>query len=137
MVEAKSLTTALIIAACVLLGVFLATLKNNDRLTARERSALGFFRGLTIWSAIAFYIISFVTFLASIAKRIGLISQDDVFAMLGQPIAMHLEAWGLMYVSAISFAIASMAMVVMLLIAIELHIRRIAEKVDRNGYFNP
>lgn len=136
MVDSKSVTTVLIIVVCVLVGVFIATLKNHDRLTAREMSVLGFFRGLTLWSAVTSYVFSLVSFLAALALRMEIVSRDEFFAMLGQPIATHLEAWGLLYLSFITFVAASLAMIVMVIVAIEMHLRRIAEKVDRSGYFN-
>lgn len=136
MVDTKSVTTVLIIVVCILVGIFIATLKNNDRLTAREMSVLGFFRGLTMWSAVLSYTVSLASFIAAIALRIGIVSQDDIFAMLGQPIASHLEAWGLLYIAALTFIAASSAMIVMVVIAIEMHLRRIAERADRSGYFN-
>ena len=136
MVETKSIITFGIIVGCVLVGMFLATLKKTDRLTIREVSALGFFRGLTLWSAVLSYLVSLVSFAAAIIIRIGIVSQDDMFAMLGQPIAAHLEAWGLLYIASVTFIAASAAMIVMVIIAMEMHLRRIALNTDRAGYFN-
>ena len=136
MVETKSVITVFVIVVWVLVGIFISTLKSNDRLTRREVAALGFFRGLTLWSAVISYMIALVSFLAAMALRIGVVRQDDVFAMLGQPIAAHIEAWGLLYISCVTFVAASFAMIVMLVIAIEMHLRRLTERADRSGYFN-
>jgi len=136
MVESKSITAFAIIAVCVLVGVFFATIKKNDRLSVREIAMIGFFRSLTLWSAIMAYFISLASFIAALAVRFAVISQDDVFAMLGQPIAAHLQAWGLLYMSMSSFIAASAAMIVYMIVAIEIHLRRIAAQSERSGYFN-
>lgn len=136
MVETKSLTAFVIIAVCVVIGVFFATIKKTDRLSMREIAMIGFFRSLTLWSAVLAYLFAVVTFVAALALRFAVISQDDVFAMLGQPIATHLFGWGMLYLSMISFVAACAAMIVFLIIAMEMHLRRIAQQSERSGYFN-
>lgn len=136
MVENKSIMAFAIIAVCVLVGIFFATIKKNDRLLSREAAMVGFFRSLTLWSAVLAYLFSLVTFILAIAIRFSVISQDDVFAMLGQPIAVQLQASGLLYLSLSAFVAASAAMIVFLIVAIEMHLRRIAALSERSGYFN-
>lgn len=136
MVETKSVLAFMIIAVCVVIGVFFATVKKTNQLTGREIAVIGFFRNLTLWSAIMAYLFALFTFAAALALRFSLISQDDVFAMLGQPIAFHLFGWGMLYLSILSFFAACAAMIVFLIIAIELHLRKMAQQSDRSGYFN-
>jgi hypothetical protein len=136
MVDQKSVITVLIIVVCVMVGVFLATLKKNDRLTSREMSVLGFFRSLIMWSAVLSYLTSLTSFLTALALRISLIRQDDLLSLLGQPIASQFDASALLYFAAMSFVVASAAVFIMLIIAIEMHLRRIANAQDRPTYFN-
>ena len=136
MVETKSITAFAIIGVCVVIGVFFATIKKTDRLSGREIAVIGFFRSLTLWSAVLTYLFSLTTFAAALSIRFSVLSEDDLFAMLGQPIAAHLLAWGVLYLSMISFVAASAAMIVFLIVAIEMHLRRIAAQSERTGYSN-
>lgn len=136
MVDQKSVVTVLIIVVCVLVGIFLATLKKNDHLTLREMSVLGFFRSLILWSAVLSYLTSLMSFLVALALRIGIVRQDDIVALLGQSAGPHFEASPLLYIAAVSFVAASAAVFIMLIIAIEMHLRRIANAQDRPTYFN-
>lgn len=136
MVEAKSISAFIIIAVCVFIGVFFASIKKTDRLTSREVAIIGFFRALTLWSAVLAYIVAASSFVLALALRFSVISFDDVFAMIGQPIGAHLQAWGVLYISMISFISASAAMIVFMIIAIEMHLRRMATQAERSGYFN-
>lgn len=137
MVEQKTVLIIAIVTVSILVGAFFSTVKSTDRLTSREATIIGFFRNLTLWSAIGAYLFSLLSFLLALGLRASIISNDELFAMLGQPIASHLQAWGMLYLAMMSFIAASGAMIVYLIIAIEMHLRRIANNSDRSGYFNP
>lgn len=137
MVEQKTVLIIAIVTVSILVGAFFSTVKSTDSLTSREATIIGFFRNLTLWSAIGAYVFSLLSFLLALGLRASIISNDELFAMLGQPIASHLQAWGMLYLAMMSFIAASGAMIVYLIIAIEMHLRRIANNSDRSGYFNP
>jgi len=136
MIDQRSLLTVLIIGVCVLIGIFIATLKKTDRLTVREISVLGFFRGIVMWSAVLLYLTSLVTFLSAFALRVGLARQEDINGVIGSLVTVQFDVPALFELAILSFGAASAAMIVMIVIAIEMHLRRIANSQDRPVFFN-
>lgn len=134
--ESKSILAFSVIIFCVVIGIFIAKIKTNYVLTATERKVLGFFRGLMLWIAVGAYAISFASFVIALSMRVGLANDEALSFLLGLSIAASIQAWGLLTISMTFFAVASTAAILLILIAVELHLRRIAIHSERTGYFN-
>jgi hypothetical protein len=134
--ESQSVLAFSIIISCVLVGIFITKIKTNDVLSWTERRVLGFFRGFMLWIAVGAYAISITSFVVALAMRLGLAKDETLLVLLGQSIAAQIEAWGLLTISMMSFLTASTATILLVLIAFELHLRRIAKQSERTGFFD-
>lgn len=134
--ESNSALAFGIIFACVLIGIFITKIKINDVLSATERSVLGIFRSMMLWTAILAYAISSASLIIAFGMRIHLINNSILDSVFGLSISTQLQALGMLTIAMNSFFVAAVASLLLLFVAVEMHLRRIARQSERSGYFN-